>query len=620
MEDQKLQEMLTSYETETDIRKRLGKVINLAMYYRDNLLEKAIAKMYLHQALSLAEGLQNDFILARVCHELAIIYIYQEDFKTVKDLIHRGISLAEPLQNKYADILLSHLFVNLGYVHIEYESNIQRGLDFYIRAMSVAQKHGEKGLLGGIYEQIAEANYYLGDFQKSLYYSRQALKLLPLEHYALKRVGLFVFTGRLYYLLKDYTLAVGYWKRSIRLSEGFDVSRRYFFGVFCELSDAYVDSKKYDKALFWLQKAKEYIENTKDDTKDLINRLYISYIFIYTEKGDFSEAEYYVQKFLELTVSDDNMLRDFYSRVYLLFEKQQKYDVAFEYIKKYYIIKEKILDDEKKKNMAVQTANFEYEREKQKAEFLKQKHDELEIQYNIIDQKNVELVQLHEEKDHLMNTISHDLKNYLGATQQALEIFNLKEKAMADNKYLKIANTSTMRSLNLVKEILYSTKVSATKDTLSLQVVDMNQVVCENEDTLHLRGNKKGIDIVFKYSNEPLPVELDNEKWHRVFENLTTNAIKFTPTGQKIYISTKREDAFACISIKDCGIGIAPENISKLFTPFSGVGRQGTEGEESTGLGLSIVKKLVELHGGKIEVSSEVGKGTEFVVRLRCVS
>jgi len=282
-------------------------------------------------------------------------------------------------------------------------------------------------------------------------------------------------------------------------------------------------------------------------------------------------------------------------------------------IRIYQIInKEKIL-----KELMARTANIEYEREKERAVLLRQKNDELEEHKKEIEQKNDELLRLHAEKDNLLNTISHDLKNYLGATEQALQIVSLKDKALSENKYIKIISTSNSRSLGLVKEILYSSKITASKDDLSMSRVDISQVIASNEDVLKLRASKKGIKVVFEYDPEPLWVLLDSDKWHRVFENLTTNAIKFTPADKDICISTKREGDFALISIKDSGIGIAPENIGKLFTPFSGVGRKGTDGEESTGLGLSIVKKLVELHGGYIQVFSEVGKGTEFVVKLK---
>jgi len=533
-----------------------------------------------------------------------------KDYEKAEDALFRAISIAETLQK---ETILANLYINLSGLY-RTQCKYNQAIDWCLKALKLAEKIGDKDLLG-IYT-VRAGNLCMLTLQhdKAIHYLRRALRILPTDSPSLQ--DCYINLAGLNANLHNFSLAIGYAKKAIKMMEKID-NKRMIAIMHCNIAFALFDYKKFDKAIQYVSTTQKYVEDNEIDSplvKQFLNHLYLR---VYDYKGDIPKVEYYIQQLLKFENLSPWDLLGIYETAYIFYSKHQKYEHAFEYIQKFMSLQEEVRSEETKNNIAIKTANFEYEREKLKAELLKQKNDELEEYQKIIEQKNTELSLMNSEKDNLMNTISHDLKNYLGATQQAMDIFYLKEPDHADNKYLKMVTTSNSRSLNLVKEILYSSKVTATKDSLTLQSVDINQIIAENEDILHLRGSKKGIFVIFEYTPEPLMVELDCEKWHRIFENLTTNAIKFTPTGKEICISTKKEGNYARISIKDSGIGIPPENIGKLFTPFSGVGRKGTEGEESTGLGLSIVKHLVELHKGKIEVHSEVGKGTEFVVKLQ---
>jgi len=595
MTDDPLATLLTSYSSATDPLKKINHGYKLARHYFFNLNKSIEAEEYLLEVLQIAEDINNEQEIADICNFLGAIYRNASMFEEAKEALQRAISLGEKMQDYE---LQRRAYINLGGLY-QNEYNPSLAIDCFDKALKIAETMGDHEGMGLAITSIGRTYLEIHEYQKAVNYIRQALKILPADYQ--QRYICYLNISIAYTELKNYSLAIGYLKRAIPLVEKVNLLPAVA-ELYCRIADILIKLQKYDKAMDYALRAKMYLAEHQLVTGNVEFRLCLLLMNIYYENGEVELTEQYIQKFLSLGDAQQDKLRDFYAIAVLHYEKQGKFDQAFSYLRKYNEVNKAILDEEMQVNMAIKMANFEYEREKQSAEILRQKNDEL--------------LKLHAEKDNLMNTISHDLKNYLGATQQALDIFALKEKEMSENKYIKIVTTSTARSLNLVKEILYSTKVTASADALNLQTVDMNKVIGAEEDTLNLRASKKGINVVFEYASEPLLVQLDNEKWHRVFENLTTNAIKFTSAGKDIRISTKREGSFALISIADSGIGIAPENIGKLFTPFSGVGRKGTDGEESTGLGLSIVKKLVELHGGSIEVFSEVGKGTEFVVRL----
>jgi len=612
MDHDPLSEAITSFQTETDLLEKARQGFQIARYYHLNLYQLEVALEYFLQALQIAEELQNEQEISIICNGLGSLYAAMRDPQNAKETLQRAISLGESLQD---DTLLPRPYINLGGVYST-EYNHLLALECYEKALKIAEKLGDQELIGLSVTSVGRIYTDIGEWEKSKQYNQQALNILPPE--ANQRFVCYINMAIAYMATKEFTQAIECYTKAIPLLEKVNFQAAVA-EMHCHIAEALNNMKNYDRALEYALKAKKYVDDNQISDINVNIVITVVLLKIYIERGDDNEVEHCIQHFFSLDVKRADYLFNSYQSISSFYEKQGKSDLALLYYKKSQEAYKLATDEEMSKNLALKTANFEYEREKQKAELLKQKNEEMARYQQIIEQTNQELLKMHEEKDNLMNTISHDLKNYLGATQQALDIFTLKEKDMADNKYIRIVSTSTARSLNLVKEILYSTKLVTSGDGLSLQTVDLNKVISENEDSLLLRASKKGVKIVFLYTNEPLLVQLDSEKWHRIFENLTTNAIKFTCAGNDIHISTKKEGDYALISIKDSGIGIPPDSLEKLFIPFSGVGRKGTDGEESTGLGLSIVKKLVELHSGTIEVSSEVGVGTEFVVKLGLV-
>ena len=108
----------------------------------------------------------------------------------------------------------------------------------------------------------------------------------------------------------------------------------------------------------------------------------------------------------------------------------------------------------------------------------------------------------------------------------------------------------------------------------------------------------------------------DHAKLHRILLNLLSNAVKFTPRGGKVNVSAEQDGELMRISVSDTGIGIAPEDVARLFDKYEQARNRATRGEKGTGLGLYITKQLVELHGGQILVDSKPGEGSTFTFTL----
>jgi len=232
-----------------------------------------------------------------------------------------------------------------------------------------------------------------------------------------------------------------------------------------------------------------------------------------------------------------------------------------------------------------------------------------------------ELEQLNAAKDRLLATISHDLRTPL-ATAQGLTNLILAEAHSPE----VVLDTATKlqqllnEQLQLVNELLeFARAQTAIPQKLEREELDLCEILVHVIDSLTLAAYSKQLRILPQLPDQELPLVGDRSKLQRVFQNLLSNAIKFTPEGGMVEVHAWQEPDTPrpiVVRIRDTGIGIPPEQLPTLFTPFSPGQRSGTGGERGTGLGLAIVKRFVELHGGEITVDSTPGQGTTFVIRL----
>jgi two-component system sensor histidine kinase/response regulator len=173
---------------------------------------------------------------------------------------------------------------------------------------------------------------------------------------------------------------------------------------------------------------------------------------------------------------------------------------------------------------------------------------------------------------------------------------------------------NAQRIVKLVTGFLDASGLQTGKSDLIQHPVQLNPLLREVGQQYMLELRKKDIDLVIDLDSS-LPEIMGNEgQLDRVLWNLIGNAIKFTPGGGTITITSRRENNHVCISVKDTGIGMAEEEIPLLFSQYRRL--KGAEKIEGTGLGLFIVKTIVEAHKGTVHVESTQGKGSTFTIRL----
>ena len=215
--------------------------------------------------------------------------------------------------------------------------------------------------------------------------------------------------------------------------------------------------------------------------------------------------------------------------------------------------------------------------------------------------------------------MSHELRTPLNSIIGFSDIIldglagNLEDK---QEHYLQHISQSGRHLLNLINDILDISKIEAGKMELYPEIVDIRKSVSEIVTMTESLASRKNIAVDIDMPDDMPLISADKSKIKQIMYNILGNAIKFTDNGGNVYINLSNDDENVIMSITDTGIGISPEDQNKLFKPFSQIDTSISRRFEGTGLGLALVKELIELHGGRIWVESEAGKGSTFSFRL----
>ena len=227
-------------------------------------------------------------------------------------------------------------------------------------------------------------------------------------------------------------------------------------------------------------------------------------------------------------------------------------------------------------------------------------------------------------KSEFLANMSHELRTPLNSINGFSEVLYdetfgpLNEK---QKKYVNNVLTSGKHLLLLINQILDMAKVEAGKMKLTLSSLPMQSILNEISLLVADMVNKKKLQMVLEIAEDLSDIEADDLKVKEIIFNLLSNAIKFTPEGGKIGMRAKKAGSEIEITVWDTGVGVAPENMEKIFEGFFRVDTPYSRVTEGTGLGLPLSKKLVELHGGKFSVESEgLNKGVSVRFTLPIIS
>jgi signal transduction histidine kinase len=222
-------------------------------------------------------------------------------------------------------------------------------------------------------------------------------------------------------------------------------------------------------------------------------------------------------------------------------------------------------------------------------------------------------------KSKFLANMAHELRTPLNAIigfSDLIKLDNVKVKERY-TEYAGYIHEAGILLLDIINGILDLARIEAGKVELEEQLIPVDELVKSAITTIQPLSQKKFIDVDYKFWKPPVMFLVDRTKLKQVILNLLSNSVKFTEARGRIGIESVLDSrGDLVIAIKDTGIGIPPEQVGKVLEPFEQVEDHLTRENEGTGLGLPIARALIELHGGELVLSSELGLGTTAMLRL----
>jgi len=271
------------------------------------------------------------------------------------------------------------------------------------------------------------------------------------------------------------------------------------------------------------------------------------------------------------------------------------------------------LSKEKGKNQAGEEPTVAYYEE------LSRLNNDLVNMQRELSKKNRELDELNKLKNQFLGIAAHDLRNPLGIIMSYSDFLleELEDELPADSKKMLYAiQSSSEFMLRLLDDLLDIAAIESGKLNLDIQKTDLQALVKKNVTLNAIIAAKKDISIQVETDEHVPTVNIDANKIEQVLNNLISNAIKFSEPNTLIKVKISCVENEVCVSVTDQGHGIPMDELEKLFKPFQKTSVKATDGEKSTGLGLSIVRNIIQGHGGKVWVDSNAGIGSVFYFSL----
>ncbi len=459
--------------------------------------------------------------------------------------------------------------INIGGLY-QTMGNLQRAEEFYEQALKTA-KEGELFLeWGTVLSNIGTIHYYNNDKQKALDYFLQSLEIRQKTNQEREISISLLNAGAAYFDLGETEKGLAMMKESLerRRTMGDKSGEAHTLQA---IGHALLTSKHHHQAIDYLHESLKIIQEI--GTKPIEKQAQQLLSNAYRELGDYQKAYEHFVQFHELEKT-------------LLLEQSE----------------------EKTKKL---TLKYELDKSQREAEIYRLKNEDLA-------RLNKELEEANQLKTELLGIAAHDLKNPLQSIMGFAELIGEESKQLDSiNKKAMSIRRASQKMVGLIHDLLETAAIDAGKLELNRRRSDLGLLVQVISENFYLMAEAKGQRLEVSIEEECM-VSVDAERMKEVIENLIGNAIKYTPHGKTIWVRVLREgkDKVRFV-VKDEGQGLTEDDMKKMFGKFQRLSARPTGGESSTGLGLSIVKKLVELHGGRIWAESEgKDKGATFTVEF----
>jgi signal transduction histidine kinase len=496
--------------------------------------------------------------------------------------------------------------------------NYEDALSFYFRSLRKCIDSEDRARIGSIYVSIGGVYGALEDFDAGMDYYKKALEMFRTIQHEQGEAVCLNNLGGLCLEMKQFDEGLEYLREAVALAERLEYKQILMYSLIL-MGELYLAKGDLDNSLRHLYQGVRIASTMEDRFAEIECFRNLSKIAL--QMGDMATALHYCGNALAITQTIDARLeRSLLYRLYAdIYEKQGDMEQALHYYKEYHALDRELVNAEAQRNSKNLRMQFEVEKSQQEAEIHRLRTVELAQALREIEAANAELKDLNRDKSEFMSIAAHDLRNPLIAINNDARSLYEEFDMLGNEDILRIARRcerSSGQMLALIANLLDYNQMELRQWILSAGTVNWRLTV---EQALELFAGKAGvkdINLCSSFSDESLPVLADSTALVQIVENLISNALKFSPPGRSVHVQLQRVANKVQMMVRDEGPGLTEDDKKHLFGKFQRLSARPTAGEESTGLGLSIVKKLAEAMNGAVWCESEYGQGACFIVEL----
>lgn len=567
------------------------------IYFQKGVYDKALEHFF--SALKLYEELNAQNFIARTLSNVATTYDEQGNIKASEEYYLKSIQLYRALHDSKG---VAEVFNNLGLMYLFGKENPTKALECFFQSISLHDEHGDNHLLAVSFINVGTLYHEQGRYDSANYYFLKAIPACEYENDKQNLGTLYINLGSVNRKLKKYSEAIVYINKALHIADTLQ-SRTLQKDGYINLSVIYEELHKPTLALSYFRRF--------DELKDSIFQEDI------TKRTTEMQAKYEAEKKdLQILTLQKEKERESLERS----QFQRNLIIGF-------ILLGIIL---------ILVANG-YRIKRKSESILQGKNLELEAANTEILRQNHHLEELNTEKNEFMGIVAHDLKNPILSIKLLAQLLH-DHDAISWNERMKFAGTiisSSDQMSRIINNLLDVNAIEQGGIKLDITSFDISVAAYTVFEEYEPVAESKGIQLHF-LSHTDTECLADQTATMQILDNLVSNALKYSPAGKNVWLRVYGEQVWTAnvghstpqsnghyaspycvrLEITDEGPGISDSDQKKLFGKFVRLSAQPTNGERSTGLGLSIVKKMALVMNGQVWCTSDLGKGATFFVEL----
>ncbi|MDB4285784.1 tetratricopeptide repeat-containing sensor histidine kinase [bacterium] len=585
---------------------------NLGLLYRVTG-DYAKAGDWLKQSLDLRESIGDSTGIATSCNNLGVIYELTGDYNQA--LLHyiRALTIFENLQDIEK---VPSSYINIGNIY-HVTGDLKMALESFHTALEIHKNTSNLRGMGDAYINIGEAYSEMDAFDKALSNYEKALDISLKLDDKFSQTEILTSIGKMYQQKGDLNGA------EVTYFEALEICRQINEKVVAVelynlLGGIYNDREKPEIAITYLEKSADMAMEIHALPE--LRNSYQSLTRSYQLMGEYKKAFSYQSELLKVKDSLFDEVKTHEMADMRAKHKLDEREKNISYLNELQVMSQAKYNAERSKNLLLllglsllaTLAAVLY------AGYLRKNKDNLliEAKNEELADKNKELKDLNEAKNTLMGIVAHDLKNPLSQIRGLVNIVLTEPDNLSPRQKMlteKIGESSD-RLTHMIRKILDVEIIEASKLSLEMSKSDLCAMIRQTLEEYQLDAKRKNIQLDFDTDKGQQFAVVDPEFTHQIMGNLVSNAVKYTPQHKKIHVQLSTHKDQVQLRIRDEGPGITEADQKKLFGRFQKLTARPTGGEDSNGLGLSIVKKYVDAMNGKVWCESIPGSGATFVV------